>query len=90
MYNYGGLCRVTSTARERVSPRRDHEASVRVARKGHGTGRVRQGRDVEFQKWQLRFVEGRDMRWKILKQAWVMGRHGLEFQCSVTWSVTAP
>ena len=30
-YNYRGLCRVASMARERVSPRRDYEASVRVA-----------------------------------------------------------
>ena len=27
-------------------------------------GRVQQGRDVEFQKWELRFVEGRDTWWK--------------------------
>ena len=27
-------------------------------------GRVGQGRDAEFQKWKLRFVEGWDMRWK--------------------------
>ena len=46
-------------ARERVSLRQDYEASVRVAREGHGTGRVGQGRDAEFQKWELRFGEGR-------------------------------
>ena len=31
-YNYGRLCRVASTVRERVSLRWDYEASVRVAR----------------------------------------------------------
>ena len=27
-------------------------------------GRVRQGRDAEFQKWKLRFVKGQDTWWK--------------------------
>ena len=30
LYNYGGLGRVASVVRERVSPRWDYEASVRV------------------------------------------------------------
>ena len=51
-------------------------------------GRVRQGRDAEFQKWKPRFVEGQDTRWEILERAWVVGTRGLEFRCSVTWSVT--
>ena len=29
-------------------------------------GRVGQGRDAEFRKQKLRFVEGQDMQWKIL------------------------
>ena len=75
-------------ARERVSPRQDYKASVRVAGQGHGTGRVGPSREVEFQKQKLRCVEGRDMRWEILERAWVVGMCGLEFRCGVTWSVT--
>ena len=30
------------------------------------------------------------MWWKLLGQAWVVGMHGSEFWCGVTWSVTAP
>ena len=51
-------------------------------------GRVRQGRDAEFQKWKLRFVEGQDTGWKILEGVWVVGMCGSEFWCGVTQSVT--
>ena len=30
---------------------------------------------------ETKVVEGRDMRWKVLEGAWVMGMHGLEFWC---------
>ena len=33
-------------------------------------------------------MEGWDTQWEILEQAWIMGTCGLEFRCSVTWSVT--
>ena len=55
---------------------------------GYGTGRVGQGRVCGVPKTELRFVDGWDRRWKVLEQVWVMGMRGLEFRCSVTWSVT--
>ena len=44
-------------------------------------GGVRQGRDMEFQKWKLRFVGGQDTRWKSLEGAWVVRMRGSKFQC---------
>ena len=40
----------------------DYKASVRVAGKGYGTGRVRQGRACADPKTELRFLDGWDMR----------------------------
>ena len=50
-----------SAARERVCPRWDYEALVRVAGQGHRAGKVGQGRDMEFQKQKLRL--GRVETW---------------------------
>ena len=30
---------------------------------------------------ETKVVEGRDMRWKVLEGAWVMGTRGSEFRC---------
>ena len=38
------------------------EASVRVARNGHGTGRVREGRAYRVPKTELRFEDRMDMQ----------------------------
>ena len=49
-----------SQVQQGVSPRRDYEALVRVARKEYGTGRVGEGRAHGVPKTELRFVDRRD------------------------------
>ena len=43
-------------------------------------GRVGQGRDGVLEMG-TKVVEGRDMWWKVLEGAWVVGTRGSEFQC---------
>ena len=38
---------------------------------------------------ELRFVDRWDTWWKVLERVQVVGTRGSEFQCSVTWSLTA-
>ena len=41
---------------------------------------VRQGQDGVLEMG-TKVVEGRDMQWKVLEGAWVVGMRGLEFWC---------
>ena len=65
------------------------EASVRVAGKGYGRGRAREGRAYGVPKMELRF-EDNGYAVGLLEQTWVMGKCGSEFWCGVTRSVTLP
>ena len=70
-----------SAARGRVSPRQDYEASVRVAGKGYGTGRVGHMEFCKQNGWNGYVVV-------VLERVRVMEKCELEFWCGVTWSVT--
>ena len=50
-----GTLQGRSTVKKGVCPRRDYDALVRVARNGHGTGRVGEGWVYGVLKMELRF-----------------------------------
>ena len=76
-----GTLQGRGVARKRVCPRRDYDASVRVAGIGHRAGGGRAGSRHGVLKTETKVAGGWDTQWKVLEGAWVVGTRGLEFRC---------